>query len=81
MRKTLLLGIRSSHRRCFIDKAVLKILQYSQENTCVEVCNFIKKRPQHMCFPVNIAKFLRVPNLRKHLQTAASNEFLSPLLF
>ena len=34
-----------------------------------------------MCFPVNIAKFLRVPNLRKHLQTAASNEFLSPLLF
>ena len=21
-------------------------------------CNFIKKRFQHMCFPVNIAKFL-----------------------
>ena len=22
-------------------------------------CNFIKKKPQHRCFPVNIAKFLR----------------------
>ena len=37
----------------------LKISQYSQENTCVGV--FIKKRLQHRCFPVNIAKFLRTP--------------------
>ena len=45
------------------------ILQYSQENTCVgvpfkESCRFearksIKRRLQHRCFPVNIAKFLR----------------------
>ena len=26
-------------------------------------CNFIKKRLQHKCFPVNIAKFLRTPIL------------------
>ena len=43
-------------------KMLLKILQYLQENTCVGVfqaCNFIKKRLQCRCFPVNIAKFLR----------------------
>ena len=25
-----------------------------------KACNFIKKRLQHTCFPVNIAKFLKV---------------------
>ena len=45
-----------------------KNLQYLQENTCAGVffnkvagckaCNFIKKRLQHRCFPVNIAKLL-----------------------
>ena len=25
--------------------------------TGLKACNFIKKRLQHMCFPVNIAKF------------------------
>ena len=24
----------------------------------LKACNFIKKRPQHRCFPVNITKFL-----------------------
>ena len=28
-------------------------------------CNFIKKRLQHRCFSVNIAKFLRPPILKK----------------
>ena len=28
---------RSRHGRCFIKKVVLKILQYSQQNTCVGV--------------------------------------------
>ena len=27
-------------------------------------CNFIEKRLQHRCFPVNIAKFLRTPILK-----------------
>ena len=44
------------------------ISQYSQENTYVgkyhffkdlQACNFIKKRLQHRCFPVNTANFLR----------------------
>ena len=29
----------------------------------LQACNFIKKRLQHRCFPVNIAKFLRTPIL------------------
>ena len=38
----------------------LKISQYSQESTCVgDSFSLIKKRPQHRCIPVNIAKFLR----------------------
>ena len=56
-------------------KLFLKILQYSQKNTCVRVffnenpglqsCNFIKERLQHRCFSVNIAKFLRIPILKE----------------
>ena len=47
-------------------KAVLKNLQYSQENTFIGVSsyNFIKKRVQHSCFPVNITKFSRTPILK-----------------
>ena len=57
---------RSSHHRCSTNKAILKISQYSQTNTCVadSACNFIKKRLQHNYFPVNIVKFLRTPTLK-----------------
>ena len=47
-------------------KMSLKISQNSQENTCVGVsflkscrperCNFVKRRLQHRCLPVNFAK-------------------------
>ena len=30
----------------------------------IQACSFIKKRLQHMYFPVNIAKFLRTPILK-----------------
>ena len=48
--------------RCSSKQVFIKILQISQENTYVvvpQVCNFIKKRLQHRCFPVKFAKFLR----------------------
>ena len=54
-------------------KLFLKISQYSQENTCwtlfnkvavPEACSSIKKRLQHRCFPVYIAKFLRTAILK-----------------
>ena len=32
--------------------------------TGLETCNFITKRLQHSCFPVDIAKFLRTPILK-----------------
>ena len=43
-------------------------LQYSLENNCVgdiQPCNFVKKRTQHRCFSVHIAKFLRTSILKK----------------
>ena len=30
----------------------------------LQACNFFKKRLQHWCFPLNIAKFLRTPILK-----------------
>ena len=41
----------------------LKISQNSQESTCARVSFLLKKRLWHRCFPVNFAKFLRVPSL------------------
>ena len=60
---------RSSHQRCSVEKAVVKkfaiytvktrpVLE-SLFNKVLQVCNFIKKRLQHRCFPMNIAKVLR----------------------
>ena len=34
------------------------------KNTGLQVCNFIKKKLQHRCSPVNIKKFLRTPILK-----------------
>ena len=55
---------RSSHRRFSIKKLFFsyKAIKFtiSTGNTCVGVffLNVFFKRPQHRCFPVNIAKFL-----------------------
>ena len=64
---------RSSHQNCSIKELFLQILQYSQENTCVGVSfnnvadrqtyNAPKKRLQHRCFTLNLAKSLRAPTL------------------
>ena len=71
-----LTNCRSIHRRCYVKKVFLKITQDSQEKACVGasfdkvsgLCNFIKKRLQHMCFPVKFAKFLRGPILKNICQ-------------
>ena len=59
----------SKNWRSSLKKLFIKVLQYPQEYICVGVyflmklltllTNFIKKRLQHRCFPVHIAKFLR----------------------
>ena len=64
------LNSRSSHQMCSIEKAVLKNFAIYTGKTPVlessfnrlvgfKTCNFHKKRLQHRCFLVNIAKFLR----------------------
>ena len=66
--------LRSGHRTCSVKKLFLKISKHSQENACVRVsfnkvsglrpATLLKNGFQHSCFPVNIAKFLRTPNLK-----------------
>ena len=41
-------------------------------------CNFIKKRLQHRCFPVNIAKFLRTPILKNICEQVFLKPVFSP---
>ena len=69
---------KSALNRGSIKKLFLKILQYFtgkrlcctlffnifNKSTGLQFCNFIKKRLQHWCFPVDIANFLRIPVLK-----------------
>ena len=62
-----------------------KTSQYSQENTLSKsllnkvvdrkACNFIKKRLQHRCFPVNIGKFFKKPILKNILYACFWRDF------
>ena len=47
----------------FIEKHLCWILFFN-DIAGLKACNFIKKGLQHRCFPVNIAKFLRIPILK-----------------
>ena len=40
----------------------------------LKTCNFIKKRLQHRCFPVNIGKVLRTPIFGEHLRMSSSEQ-------
>ena len=66
---------------------LLKISQCLQETPALESllkkvqdCNFIKKRPKHRCFPVNNAKFLRLPILKNICQRVLFDFFNGLLL-
>ena len=77
--------IRSKHQRYSIKKRVLKILQYPQEKPVLETffncfLNFIKKRPQHRCFPVILAKFLRLSILKNSCKQLLFDCFNGSLL-
>ena len=59
-------GISSSKIPCvpkvFCKKGVLRnFTKFTGKYLCQSLCNFIKKRLWHRCFPVNFAKFLRTP--------------------
>ena len=64
------------YQRCFVKTLFLRIPINSQEDTCVRVsfltscrpATLLKKRLWHMCFPVNLLKFLRTPFCKEHLR-------------
>ena len=82
--------VRSSHWWYCIRKLLLKILQYPQETPVLEfifknvsdlqTCNFIKKRPQHRCFLVDITKILKLPILKNICKRLLFNFFNGSLL-
>ena len=54
----------------FFAKFIQIVESLFNENASLQSCNFIKKRLQHRCSPVDIAKFLRTPvlkNIRERL--------------
>ena len=57
----------------FCEEKCPKLSQISQKNACgdLKVCNFIKRRFKHRCFPVEFSKLLRAP-IREQLRTTAS---------
>ena len=68
-----------------MQKGVLRISQNPQENTCVRVSFLSKKKHYQRCFPVNAAKFLRIPFLqntsgRLFLGIVRINVFLETVL-
>ena len=82
--------VRSSRQRCYIRKLFFKISQYPQETPVLEsnfkkgadlqACNFVKKRPKHSSFPVNIVKFLILPILKNIWKQLLFNFFNGSLL-
>ena len=67
---------RNSRPEVFCKKGVLRIFaKFTRKHLCqslfhntVEVCNFIKKETVRCkAFPVNFAKFLRIPIIIEHL--------------
>ena len=64
---------------------LLKISQCHQETPLLEsqelqTCNFIRKRPKNRCFPVNIAKFLKLPLLKSICKQLLFGCFMGSLL-
>ena len=58
--------VEEHHRRCCIKKLFIRFCYIHKETPALEsLFKFIKKRLQHRCFPVNIAKFLRKTILKK----------------
>ena len=66
-------AFRSSHRRCHIKKCAEEFHKSIRQHLWrslfykvagLQACNFIIKRRQHRCFPMNFAKFLRTPILK-----------------
>ena len=76
---------RSSHWSCSVKKAVPKnFVIFTIKHLCwslssiklQQACNFIKRRLQDRCFPVNIAKILKTPILKNSCKRLLLNFLL-----
>ena len=76
MQQMLTMNTKKEPPEVFYKKAVLKNFSiltgkhlcwslFFNQFVVLQVCNFIKKRFQHRCFSVNIAKFLKTHILKK----------------
>ena len=68
-------AIRRQPPEVFNKKGFLKISQNSLENACARASFLKKRRLWHKCFPVNFAKFLRIP----FLQNTSGRRIQNPL--
>ena len=68
-------AIRRQPPEVFNKKGFLKISQNSLENACARAPFLKKRRLWHKCFPVNFAKFLRIP----FLQNTSGRRIQNPL--
>ena len=57
--------IRCSVKFCKFHRKASMFLPLFNKAASLKVCNSIKKRLQHSCFPVKLSKFLRMSFLRK----------------
>ena len=48
---------RRSYKFCNIHRKTSVLPLFNKNRSVLQACNFIKKRVQHRCFPVNVAKF------------------------
>ena len=66
---------RRSHRRCSVKKGVKNVTNFIgkhlfgvsslfHEVVSLKAPNFVKKSPQHWCFPVKFTNFFRAPILK-----------------
>ena len=59
---------RCSKKYCNIHWKTPVLKSLLNKNASLKACNFIKKRFQHICFPKNIAKYLRAAFFFEHLR-------------
>ena len=76
---------RSSQQEVFCKKGVLRnFSKFTGKHLCPRLffnkvaglrpATLLKKRLWHRCFPVNFAKFLRIPFFTEHLRATASGD-------
>ena len=70
---------RSSHCKCSVKKGVLKnFAKFTGKHLCLRPATLLKIKLWHRCFPVNFAKFPRIPPVAAFLATTKRKNFIIP---